>query len=271
MEESSLMDLGLNDRACAVTGASSGIGRATAITLAREQAAVFLVGRREEPLREVARECVDAGGRGEVLALDVTAPDAGERLVEACLSRFARIDALVNNAGTSVVRPLEQLIDEDWQTQWELNVIGPMRLMRAAAPEMARRGWGRIVNVCSSSGKRPSKTNMAYSVAKAAQLSLSRAFADLYAGDGVLVNAVAPGPTGSALWMAPGGMADQAAELQGTTREQVLEATAGRSPLGRFGTEEEIAAVIVFLCSEAASNVVGAAWSADGGAVPVII
>ncbi len=265
------MDLGLNDRACAVTGASSGIGRATALALARERAAVFLVGRREEPLREVARECVDAGGRGELLALDVTAPDAGERLVEACLARFARIDALVNNAGTSAVRPLEQLTDEDWQSQWELNVIGPMRLMRAAAPEMATRGWGRIVNVCSSSGKRPSKTNMAYSVTKAAQLSLSRAFADLYAGDGVLVNAVAPGPTGSDLWMAPGGMADQAAEVQGTTREQVLEATAGRSPLGRFGTEEEIAAVIVFLCSEAASNVVGAAWSADGGAVPVII
>jgi 3-oxoacyl-[acyl-carrier protein] reductase len=265
------MDLGLQDRGCAVTGASSGIGRATAVALARERAAVLLVGRREGPLHEVARECADAGGRGEVLALDVTAPDAGERVVEACLSSFERIDALVNNAGTSAVRTLEQLTDEDWQSQWELNVIGPMRLMRAAAPAMAKRRWGRIVNVCSSSGKRPSKTNMAYSVAKAAQLSLSRAFADLYAGDGVLVNAVAPGPTESDLWMAPGGMADQAAEAQGTTHEQVLEATAGRSPLGRFSTEQEIAAVIVFLCSEAASNIVGAAWSVDGGAVPVII
>jgi 3-oxoacyl-[acyl-carrier protein] reductase len=265
------MDLGLEDRACTVTGASSGIGRATAVALAREGAAVLLVGRRAAPLREVARECVDAGGRGEVLALDVTAPDAGKRLVEAGLTEFGRIDALVNNAGTSAVRALEQLTDEDWQSQWELNVIGPMRLMRAAAPEMARRRWGRIVNVCSSSGKRPSKTNMAYSVAKAAQLSLSRAFADLYAGDGVLVNAVAPGPIGSDLWMAPGGLADQAAEAQGASREEVLAATAERSPLGRFGTAEEIAAVIVFLCSEAASNVAGAAWSTDGGAVPVII
>jgi 3-oxoacyl-[acyl-carrier protein] reductase len=146
-----------------------------------------------------------------------------------------------------------------------------MRLMRAAAPEMASRGWGRIVNVCSSSGKRPSSTNMAYSVAKAAELSLSRAFADLYAAKGVLINAVAPGPTATDLWTAPGGLADQAAEAQGKSREEVLEATAGRSPLGRFSTEQEIAAVITFLCSEAASNVAGAAWSADGGTVPVII
>jgi len=265
------MDLGLEGRACAVTGASSGIGRATALSLAREGAAILLVGRREQPLAEVAQECRQAGARVETLAVDVTDADAGDRVVEALLSNFERIDVLVNNAGTSAIRTLDQLTDDDWQTQWELNVIGPMRLMRAAAPEMASRGWGRIVNVCSSSGKRPSSTNMAYSVAKAAELSLSRAFADLYAGKGVLINAVAPGPVQTDLWMAPGGMADQAAQAQGKSREEVLEATAGRSPLGRFSTEEEIAAVITFLCSEAASNVAGAAWSADGGAVPVII
>jgi 3-oxoacyl-[acyl-carrier protein] reductase len=265
------MDLGLKGRACAVTGASSGIGRATALSLAREQAAILLVGRREQPLAEVAEECRKAGGRVETLAADVTAADAGERVVEALLANFERIDVLVNNAGTSAIRTLDQLTDDDWQIQWELNVIGPMRLMRAAAPEMAGRGWGRIVNVCSSSGKRPSSTNMAYSVAKAAELSLSRAFADLYAGKGVLINAVAPGPVATDLWMAPGGMADQAAQAQGKSREEVLEATAARSPLGRFSTEEEIAAVITFLCSEPASNVAGAAWSADGGTVPVII
>jgi 3-oxoacyl-[acyl-carrier protein] reductase len=265
------MDLGLQGRACVVTGASSGIGRATAVSLVREGAAVLLVGRREQPLADVAEQCRGAGGRAETLALDVTAVDAGERMVEVVLDNFERIDVLVNSAGTSSVRTLDQLTDEDWQSQWELNVIGPMRLMRAAAPEMASRGWGRIVNVCSSSGKRPSSTNMAYSVAKAAELSLSRAFADLYAARGVLINAVAPGPTATDLWTAPGGLADQAAEAQGKSREEVLEATAGRSPLGRFSTEEEIAAVITFLCSDAASNVAGAAWSADGGSVPVII
>jgi 3-oxoacyl-[acyl-carrier protein] reductase len=127
------------------------------------------------------------------------------------------------------------------------------------------------VNVCSSSGKRPSSTNMAYSVTKAAELSLSRSFADLFAGRGVLVNSVSPGPIGGALWLSPGGLADQQAAARGTTREEVLESTAARLPIGRLGKEEEIAAVIVFLCSEAASNVVGAAWSVDGGTVPVII
>jgi 3-oxoacyl-[acyl-carrier protein] reductase len=265
------MDLGLRDRACIVTGASSGIGRATAVGLAREGAAVLLVGRREDALREVARDCSEAGGRGEPVALDITEPDAGSRLAEACLDRLGAIDALVNNAGTSAVRSLEELTDEEWQAQWELHVMAPMRLMRAAAPVMAERGWGRIVNVCSSSGKRPSGTNMAYSVTKAAELSLSRAFADQFAGSGVLVNSVSPGPVSGELWLAPGGLADQQAAARGVTREEVLEGTSSRVPIGRMGTEEEIAAVIVFLCSEPASNVAGAAWSVDGGAVPVII
>jgi 3-oxoacyl-[acyl-carrier protein] reductase len=265
------VDLGLRDRACIVTGASRGIGRTTAVTLAAEGAAVLLVARREDTLAESAEACREAGARAETLALDITAADAGERLLEECLARLGRVDALVNNAGTSAARSLEQLTDEDWQTQWELHVIGPMRLMRAIAPSMAERGWGRIVNVSSSSGKRPSGRNMAYSVTKAAELSLSRAFADLYASRGVLVNAVTPGPIGTELWMAPGGLADQEAKARGITREQVLEATAGRVPVGRFGTEQEIANVIALLCSEVASYVTGAAWSVDGGIVPVII
>src|SRR5436305_867017 len=265
------MDLGLRDRACIVTGASRGIGRATAVGLAREGAAVMLVGRREESLAEVARACEQAGGSAQTCALDITAPDAGEEIRRACLKHLDRLDILVNNAGTSAVRPHDELTDDEWQEQWDLHVMGPMRLMRAVAPVMAERRWGRIVNVSSSSGKRPSQTNMAYSVTKAAQLSLSRAFADQYASKGVLINAVAPGVVESELWLAPGGMADQAAAARGSTREEVLESTASRSPLGRFGTEQEIADVIAFLCSAAASNVAGAAWSVDGGTVPVII
>jgi len=265
------MDLGLRERACVVTGASQGIGKATALALAAEGASVLLVGRRPDVLAEAAAACESAGGRAQAFALDVTAPDAGERLVAMCLERFGRIDILVNNAGTSAVRSLEQLTDGEWQAQWELHVMGPMRLMRAAAPAMAERGWGRIVNVCSSSGKRPSGTNMAYSVTKAAELSLSRSFADLYARRGVLVNAVAPGAVGGDLWLAPGGLADQQAQARGIGREEVLESNAARTPIGRLATEEEIAAVIVFLCSEPASNVAGAAWSVDGGTVPVII
>jgi 3-oxoacyl-[acyl-carrier protein] reductase len=265
------VELGLRARACIVSGASRGIGRATARTLAAEGASVLLIGRDEKSLGEVARACETEGGRAEVLALDITAVDAGAVAVEECLERFARIDALVNNAGTSSVRSLEQLTDADWQEQWELNVMAPMRLMRAVAPAMASRGWGRIVNVSSSSGKRPGKRNMAYSVTKAAELSLSRAFADLYAGDGVLVNAITPGPVGTELWLAPGGMADQTAQAQGISREEALAATAAGVPAGRLGKDEEIASVIAFLCSERASYVAGAAWSVDGGVVQVII
>jgi NAD(P)-dependent dehydrogenase (short-subunit alcohol dehydrogenase family) len=261
------MDLGLKDRACILTGASGGIGRATAAVLAAEGASLLLVGRREQALANVAGGCAGAA----ILAVDITRPEAAEEVLERCKREFGRIDVLVNGAGTSAVRSVEELTEADWQTQWELHVMAPMRLMRAAAPEMADAGWGRIVNVCSSSGKRPSPTNMAYGVTKAAELSLSRAFADLYAAKGVLVNAVSPGPIAGDLWLAPGGLADQQASARGITREQVLESVASRTPLGRLGSDEEIAAVIAFLCSEAASNVAGAAWSVDGGTVPVII
>jgi 3-oxoacyl-[acyl-carrier protein] reductase len=253
------MDLGLSGKACVVTGGSRGIGQATAELLAAEGARVLVVAR-------------DPAGVGhEALALDMTTPEAGERVVAECVERFGAIDVLVNNAGTSSVRPLDELTEDDWRSQWELNVDAARRTMAAAAPRMAAAGGGRIVNVCSSSGKRPSATNPAYAVAKAAQLMLSRVFADAYAGRGVLINAVAPGPVETGLWMGPGGMAEQAAERRGSTAEEVVAEQRAKIPLGRFGTEEEVAAVIVFLCSELASNVAGAAWSVDGGAVPFAI
>ncbi|HWE33919.1 MAG TPA: SDR family oxidoreductase [Solirubrobacteraceae bacterium] len=265
------MELGLRDRACIVTGASRGIGRATAVTLASEGASVLLVGRREDALAEVQQQCSDAGGRAFVTATDITDPGAGERIAAACVDAFARIDVLVNNAGTSRVASLEQLTDEDWQSQWELNVLAPMRLMRACVPVMAEAGWGRIVNISSSSGKRPGQRNVAYSVTKAAELSLSRAYADAYAKRGVLINAITPGPVGTELWLGDDGLAEQSAAARGGTRADVLASVAAGVPLGRLGEPQEIANAIVFLCSEAASNVTGAAWSVDGGIVPGII
>jgi 3-oxoacyl-[acyl-carrier protein] reductase len=245
------MELGLRGKACIVTGASRGIGRAVAAILAEEGARVIGVAR--------------SGGD---LELDVTEPDAADRILAECPEPWA----LVNNAGVSHARPLEELGDDDWQQQWELHVMAPMRLMRALAPGMAERGGGRIVNVSSSSGKRPSGTlDAAYSVTKAALLSLSRVFADSWASKGVLVNAVAPGPVEGDLWTRPGGLAEEIAERTGSTRDEVLQATRSRPPIGRMGGEEEIAAAIAFLCSERASYVAGAAWSVDGGSVPVII
>jgi 3-oxoacyl-[acyl-carrier protein] reductase len=245
------MDLGLDGRICVVTGATRGIGAATARMLAQEGARVLSVARKDADIE-----------------LDVTAPDAGERVLERC---DGAPWALVNNAGTSSLRSLEELRDDEWLAQWELHVMAPMRLMRALAPAMAAAGGGRIVNVSSSSGKRPSLTNPAYSVTKAALLSLSRTFADAFASDGVLVNSVAPGPVDTELWVGEGGLADQVAERTGSTRDEVLASTHAKPPLGRMGREDEIAAVIAFLCSERSSNVTGAAWSVDGGTVPTIV
>ncbi|MDX6666343.1 MAG: hypothetical protein QOG68_2549, partial [Solirubrobacteraceae bacterium] len=164
---------------------------------------------------------------------------------------------------------LDDLTDQDFDEQWRLNVLAPFRLMTQAAPRMAARGSGRIVNVSSSSGKRPGQANVAYSVTKAAQLSLSRAFADRWARENVLVNAVTPGPVATGLWTDPGGLGEQIAGA-GKGREGI-DGRAGNVPLGRFAEPLEIADVIVFLCSARASTVTGAAWSADGGVVPVII
>jgi 3-oxoacyl-[acyl-carrier protein] reductase len=266
------VDLGLAGKACAITGASRGIGREVARRLCAEGADVLLVARSANPLAEAAHECAGAGGRAEPLALDVTEPDAGERIVAAATAGFGRLDVLVNNAGTARWRSLDQVPDSDWQTAWELNVMAPLRAMRAAAPVMAERGWGRIVNVSSTAAKRPSAMMPEYSVAKAAELSLSRLFADRYAGEGVLVNAVCPGPTRSELWMAEGGLLDQSKVAGGhADREEALEAAGAKRPIGRLADVEEVADAIVFLCSERASYVAGAAWSVDGGTVQVII
>ncbi len=243
------MDLGITGRTAVVTGASRGIGAVAAGMLEQEGVRVLAVSRSE--------------------GIDVTDPEAPSRIL-AALGGSAP-DILVNNAGTSFARSLDELTDEDWQGQWELHVMASMRLMRAFAPAMAERGWGRIVNVASSAGKRPSLTNAAYSVTKAAQLSLSRVFADTWADKGVLVNAVAPGAVASSLWVGEGGLADQTAAAKGMTKEEALEAQAAKIPLGRLATEEEIASVVVFLCSERASMVTGAAWAVDGGTVATIV
>jgi 3-oxoacyl-[acyl-carrier protein] reductase len=260
------MELGIQGRACVVTGASRGIGLATARALAAEGARVLLVARREDALSDAA---ASIDGDVRTLAQDVTDPDAAERVVAECERGFGQIDVLVNNAGTSSARSLDELTDAEWDEQWALHVMASLRLMRVAAPRMAERDWGRIVNVGSSSGKRPSLSNAAYTVSKAAQHMLSRVFADTYAARGVLVNTVAPGPVESPLWMEEGGLADQAAEAQGVSRDEALDAARAKIPIGRFATEDEIAAVIAFLCSERASDVVGANWSVDGGAVPL--
>ena len=154
---------------------------------------------------------------------------------------------------------------------WQLNVMSYVRAIRAVLPSMRERGGGSIVNVSSTAGKRPSTGMPHYSVTKAAVLSLSRLVADIYAKEGIRCNAVTPGPTATAAWLADGGLADQQASRSGKSRDEVLESVGAGRPLGRLAEPEEIAAVICFLCSDRASYVTGSAWSVDGGTVPIII
>ena len=182
------------------------------------------------------------------------------------IERQGRLDVLVNNVGYSEIRKLEDVTDQVWQASFEINLMSAVRATRAALPGMRERGAGTIVNVSSTAAKRPSIGMPDYSVMKAALLSFSRLVADLYAKDGVRCNAVTPGPTATEAWLGEGGLADQ----QGDREEVLAKVGAGR-PLGRLAQPEEIAAVIVFLCSPRASYVTGAAWSADGGTVPIIV
>ena len=223
------MELGLKERVCVVTGASRGIGLETARMLCAEGARVLLVARNEERVVAAADECMaagaDADGAAESLACDVTEAGAAARIAASAADRFGPVDVLVNNAGSAKWRDLDDVPDEDWQAAWDLNVMAPLHLMRALAPGMSERGWGRIVNVASTAGKRPSAAMAEYSVAKAAELSLSRLYADRHAADGVLVNAVCPGPVKSELWMEEGGLLDQS---QGARRPRQPRRGAGR-------------------------------------------
>jgi 3-oxoacyl-[acyl-carrier protein] reductase len=261
------MDLGLRERVCVVTGSTGGIGRETARLLSEEGARVVIAGRDSARVERTRKELRAALG----VVCDLAEPGAPDELIAEAAAEAGPVDVLVNNVGVAYQLPLEEVSDQQWDEMWQLNVMSYVRAIRAVLPGMRERGRGAIVNVSSTAGKRPSTSMPNYSVTKAAVLSLSRLVADLYAGDGIRCNAVAPGPTATDAWLGEGGLADQQAERSGKTRREVLEAVGRGRPLGRLAEPEEIAAVIAFLCSDRASYVTGAAWSADGGTVPIII
>jgi 3-oxoacyl-[acyl-carrier protein] reductase len=251
------VDLALRDRICLVTGSTGGIGLEAARLLAAEGARVVTCGRSGAPRTgESLHVTADLGRAGEP-----------ERVVAEVVEALGGLDVLVNNVGIARQARFEDVPDEEWDSYWQLNVMSYVRTIRTALPHLRARGGGSIVNVSSTSGKRPSTGMPHYSVTKAAVLSLSRLVADLYAKDGIRCNAVAPGPTATQAWLGEGGLADQ----QGGDREEVLAKVGAGRPLGRLARPEEIAAVIVFLCSARAAYVTGAAWSADGGTVPIIL
>jgi NAD(P)-dependent dehydrogenase (short-subunit alcohol dehydrogenase family) len=250
------VDLGLRDRACLVTGSTDGIGLATARLLVEEGARVVTCGRSEAPgVGEAHHVQADLGMAGEP-----------ERAVEESAQALGGLDVLVNNVGVARQAKFEEVPDEEWDAYWQLNVMSYVRAIRAALPHLRASSSASIVNVSSTAAKRPSTGMPHYSVTKAAVLSLSRLVADLYARDGIRCNAVTPGPTATRAWLGEGGLADQQGE-----RDEVLAKVGAGRPLGRLAEPDEIAAVIALLCSDRASYVTGAAWSADGGTVPIIV
>jgi 3-oxoacyl-[acyl-carrier protein] reductase len=261
------VDLGLQDRVCVVTGSTGGIGLETARLLAAEGARVVVCGRDSERVERARKESGAAIG----VVCDLAEPAAPEELVAEAGETVGPVECLVNNVGEAYQLGFDELTDRHWDEMWELNVMSYVRAIRAVLPAMRERGSGVIVNVSSTAGKRPSTGMPNYSVTKAAVLSLSRLVADLYAGEGIRCNAVAPGPTATEAWLGDGGLADQQARRTGKTRQEVLESVGEGRPLGRLAEPDEIAAVIAFLCSDRATYVTGAAWSADGGTVPIII
>jgi 3-oxoacyl-[acyl-carrier protein] reductase len=257
------MDLAVRGLRVLITGGSGGIGLATAELLAGEGARLALASR--HPAEAAARLGAVA------VEVDLATPEGPSRAVEQAVRDLGGLDVLVNNVGAARIATFEEVEDEAWQEAWDTNVMSYVRAIRAALPHLRESDRAAIVNLASTAGKRPSSGMPDYSVTKAAVLSLSRLVADVHAREGIRCNAVCPGPTLTPAWLGPGGLADQTAGDSDRSRQDVLAAVGSGRPLGRMAEPHEIAVVVAFLVSPLSSYVTGAAWSADGGTVPVII
>ncbi|ORT47989.1 short-chain dehydrogenase [Frankia sp. KB5] len=237
-----------------MTGGTSGIGRATAIALARRGADVVVAGRDEQRGKQVVAEIVDAGGAADFIAAELRGEFSARRLARAAVARFGRIDVLVNNAGIFPFGPTEQTTEADFDATFDLNVRVPYFLVAELAPTMARRGHGAIVNVTTAAAAYGAASLGLYGASKAALVLLTKAWAAEYGPHGVRVNAVSPGPT----------------RTEGTApRGAALDQAAAAGPARRPGTAAEVAEAIVFLASEPSSFVHGAILAVDGGRAAV--
>jgi NAD(P)-dependent dehydrogenase (short-subunit alcohol dehydrogenase family) len=239
-----------------VTGASSGIGRATALRFVREGASVFAVGRRVKPLEDLGHELRGASGAYRPFEADVTSSDAPDAIVSAAVAAFGGITTVVNAAGIIANGTIENTTDHAWDEMLDINLRAPFRLMRAAMPHLIR-AKGSVVNVSSVTGLRAFPGVLAYCVSKAGMDQLTRCAALETAPHGVRVNAVNPGVTISNLHRRSGMTEDAYAAF--------LERSKQTHPLGRAGTPEEIADLIWFLASDQAGWITGETISIDGG------
>ncbi|HLB29745.1 MAG TPA: glucose 1-dehydrogenase [Dehalococcoidia bacterium] len=246
------MDLGLRGKGAIVTGGSRGLGRAIALGLAEEGCNVALCGRNQETLLKAAREVEAKGVSALPVVADVTQPADIQRLVKETALAFGRIDILVNNVG----RSLPGYEDESWEAAFQINVLPAVRASRLVIPHIRQAGGGSIVHIASVWG-RESGGLPSYNAAKAALISHAKALARDLAPDSIRVNSVAPGSMsfpGGSWW-----------RRQQEDPEGMAEFVRLNIPMGRFGTPEEIASVVVFLCSQRAGWVTGACINVDGG------
>ena len=252
------MDLGLKGKVAVVTGGSEGIGRATALKLAQEGAHVAICARKKEPLDNVAAEIQKYGVQGLAVAADMSKAADVERFMKAVVDKFGRIDILVNNAGTSKRGAFLELTDDEWSADIELKVFGAIRCTRLAVPHMKKNGGGRIVNITITSAKQPGAQSYPTSVSRAAGLAITKALSKEFAADNILVNTVCIGRIKS-------GQHERRYKKEGTSAEQYYATSAKDIPMKRVGEAEEVANVITFLVSGAASYVTGSSVNLDGG------
>ncbi|MCX7152662.1 MAG: SDR family oxidoreductase [Proteobacteria bacterium] len=257
------MELELEGRVALVTGGTQGIGRATAIRLAQEGAAVVIAARGREGLDAVAAQIGAAGGKVAAVQADVAKAADCERLVGEVIKAFGRLDILVNNAGTSSTGEFESVTDETWREDLELKLFGAIRLARLAIPHMKQQGGGRIVNITTIGAKQPRARSMPTTVTRAAGLAFTKALSKEYAAHNILVNTVCIGLIRSA-------QQDAKAAKANLTAEQFYANLGKDIPLGRVGLPEEVANVIAFLASSAASYVTGSSINLDGGTSGVL-
>lgn len=265
------MDMGLQDKVAIVTGGSYGIGKAAAMSMAEEGARVVILARRPDVLEEAAQD-IRTATESLVLPVtgDVSASDTAARVVKTTLDNFGRIDILVNNAGVSMAKPLEEVSDEDWASDFELKVWGAVRLIRSVVPEMRKVGGGRIINVTNLGGRTPGAASMPTSISRAAGIAITKGLSKDLAKDNILVNTVCIGSIKS-------GQTERRYErLRGANPSLTIEdvyqqSVAARGiPLGRVGETREAGEVIAFLASERASYLTGIAVNIDGGTSAVV-